>query len=201
MIRTADFFLSLGILILLSPALLLCAVAIRLYDGGPVFFLQERVGKDLRLFKIYKLRTMRVIQNDSVSGSVHGNDLSAKIAARQAFQSTIVGDPRITPVGRILRPLHLDELPQLVNVIKGDMSLVGVRPDTPSQEVDYDPAYWKVRHKYLPGITGVAQIKATKNTLEERRQLELEWLTKPSVPLYFSILFRTVLKVLRKNSF
>ncbi len=201
MIRIADILLSLVALLLFSPVLLLCALAIRLHDGGPVLFLQERVGKDLQLFKIFKFRTMRVSQDAGGSGRVSGDSLSAKQAARAAFQSTKVGDPRITPVGRIVRPLHLDELPQLVNVLKGDMSLVGVRPDTPAQEVDYEPEYWTLRHKYLPGITGVAQVMAKENTLEERCRIEREWLSNPSISHYFFVLFRTVLKVLRRTSF
>ncbi|MEM9969272.1 MAG: sugar transferase [Pseudomonadota bacterium] len=200
MIRITDIFLSLNALILFSPVLLLCVVTIRLYDGGPAFFLQERVGKDLQLFQILKFRTMHVSRDASRSGSVSGDNLAAKRAARAAFQATQVGDPRITPIGRILRPLHLDELPQLINVLKGDMSLVGVRPDTPAQEVDYDPEYWKVRHKYLPGITGVAQIMAKESTIEERRRLELKWLSNPSLRYYFFVLFRTVHKVLRRTS-
>jgi lipopolysaccharide/colanic/teichoic acid biosynthesis glycosyltransferase len=89
----------------------------------------------------------------------------------------------------------------LLNVIRGDMSLVGVRPDTPSQEVDYSPSYWQERHRYRPGITGPAQIHSSDINLAIRTKLEQEWLSRPTVASYFGTLFATLNKVLKGNSF
>jgi lipopolysaccharide/colanic/teichoic acid biosynthesis glycosyltransferase len=127
-------------LLLLSPFFLLAALAIKLTSRGPVFFRQERVGKDFRTFRIYKFRTMVVD------------------APRLGGQITAGNDPRITGIGRILRKTKLDELPQLINVLRGDMSLVGPRPEVP-RYVELFRDDYRVVLKVRPGITDLASLK------------------------------------------
>lgn len=196
--RIADIPLSALILLITSPLMIAISIAIRHHDGGPVFFYQLRVGKDLKPFRIIKFRTMRI--NPEGAGTVSAQNIEAKKAARAAFKTTTRGDSRITPVGRRIRAMHLDELPQLFNVLKGSMSLVGVRPDTPAQEVDYDPDYWQARHRLRPGITGPAQVAARDGDMEERTRLEKEWLSNPSTAAYIRVLIGTVRKVVRRSS-
>ncbi len=138
--RLFDLFWALLGLLLLAPLLLAVAVAIRLDDGGPAFFRQRRVGRGGRPFRIWKFRTM--VQNAEALGG----------------QITVGGDPRITRVGRWLRRTKLDELPQLFNVLAGEMSLVGPRPEVPRYVARYTPAQRRVLD-LPPGITDPASIK------------------------------------------
>jgi len=125
-----------------------------------------------------------------------------KDADQKGSFRTNAGDTRITPVGRILRKTSLDELPQLLNVLKGEMSLVGPRPDTPGQEGDYSPEDWVRRHQVRPGITGLAQAKARQAaTPEERLRLDLEYVERASVGLDVKILLMTVKQVVGKGSY
>ena len=141
--RVMDVALSLGLMALSAPVVALCAAVTRLTSRGPAFYSQERVGQYGRVFTIYKLRTM-YHDCDRLTGP----------------KWCVPGDPRITPFGRFLRAAHLDELPQLVNVLRGQMSLVGPRPERPeiaaslaTQVAEYD-----ARSAVLPGITGHAQV-------------------------------------------
>ena len=118
----------------------------------------------------------------------------------EKFQTTAINDTRVTKVGRFIRPSHLDELPQLFNVIRGEMSLVGVRPDVPIQQLDYPSEIWQTRHHLKPGITGLAQINGSINSLELRTELDLFWVNNYNIQLYFTILFHTLLKVIKRNS-
>lgn len=137
--RTLDILGAVNLLLLLSPLLMLCAVAVAIDDGLPILFRQRRVGKEGRDFRILKLRTMR---------SLHGSD-------RTEFS---VGDvSRVTRVGTLLRESKLDELPQLVNVLRGDMSLVGPRPEVP-QWVRSRPEAWRKVLRVRPGITDRASL-------------------------------------------
>jgi len=185
-IRGADIFLSSLALILLSPAMVVIAAAIRLYDGQPAIFCQRRIGQGTGPFTIYKFRTMRVAARGGGTGGLSHRTQRA--------------DPRITPVGRFLRPCHLDELPQLFNVLAGQMSLVGVRPDTPVQIRDYSPEHWQSRHLYRPGITGPGQIAVGEFTLEDRPKLERIWLEGRSFSLYMRVLWLTFAKVWARSS-
>lgn len=199
-IRGLDLVLAtLGALVFL-PVMAVIAAAIWLGDRGPILFRQTRVGRGGRHFTILKFRSMSVTDSMSTSsqGVVAGDDAAA---ARRAFRTTVRNDPRITPIGHVLRASHLDELPQLFNVIAGDMSLVGVRPDTPSQQADYDPAYWIERHSLRPGITGPAQIAGPNTDLAGRTARERDWLRSPTVWLYLSVLCSTVGKVIKRTSF
>lgn len=199
MIRLLDIVLSLIALVVLSAPLALLALMIKSEDGGPVFYRQLRVGKSLKPFWILKFRSM-THDPHRMSGVTAASTPEEMRAARARFQTTDpVFDPRITRMGRLVRASHVDELPQFMNVLLGDMSIVGVRPDTPVQQVDYSPEYWRVRHTLRPGITGPAQLKSETATMEQRSALELKWIDNPSVVTYFAILFATVIKVVKRT--
>lgn len=202
MIRFFDIFLSLILLPFIILPLVVISILILVEDGSPIIFRQTRAGKDRKPFTIYKLRSMRAGNFEQIHGEVSGDSDQDKVLARQKFKTTEVNDQRITTVGKFIRKTHLDELPQLFNVLRGDMSLVGVRPDTPSQEVDYENGYWVERHRYTPGITGPAQVTTSEFTgISGRQKQEGLWLHQRSLLLYFSILFKTFFKVLKGNSF
>lgn len=134
-----DFFCSLTLLVILALPLLVVSILIKLTMPGPVFFIQDRVGKNGKLFKLIKFRTMKVADGKT-TGSFDAGDIS-----------------RITPLGKYLRKTKVDELPQLINVIKGDMSLVGPRPEV-KKWTDVYPERWEIVHKLKPGITDEASI-------------------------------------------
>ncbi|QII11047.1 hypothetical protein KsCSTR_16680 [Candidatus Kuenenia stuttgartiensis] len=138
--RLFDIFSSLFTLLILLPLFLLIAILIRLNSAGPVFFIQKRVGKNFKLFSLYKFRTMVV-------------DTS-----QRGLQITSAGDPRITKIGRFLRKTKIDELPQIINVIKGDMSVVGPRPEV-LKYVEMFKDDYKYILKVKPGITDYAAIE------------------------------------------
>lgn len=180
--RVLDVVLaSLGLIILL-PVLLIIALTVRLSSPGPVFFTQERLGKLGKSFTIYKFRTM-------VDGAIHlGTGLN-----------TFKGDPRITWVGRVLREYHLDELPQLWNVLRGDMSLVGPRPLLVSFLATYNDRE-KRRLLVSPGITAWEAVNGgLLNTFEERIDLDIWYVDRWTVWLDFVILARTIPTVLHKE--
>ena len=139
--RAFDIVAALAILILLSPFYLLIALLIKLTSPGPIFFRQVRVGKDGVNFRIFKFRTMRAD------------------ADRTGPQITSADDNRVTPLGRRLRSLKLDELPQVFNVLHGEMSLVGPRPQVPKFVDEFDPAYRSIVLSVKPGITGPTQLR------------------------------------------
>ena len=200
LIRLLDLAVAAILLIVAALPMLLIGVLIRVHDGGPALFRQQRVGQGCRHFVIFKFRSMVVDNGRSGHGTVAaaGESLTE---ANALFERTVPGDPRITPLGKILRPSHLDELPQLLNVLRGDMSFVGVRPDTPVQEADYTPEYWYRRHRYRPGLTGPAQLSTTPLSFEQRNAEEVSWLENYGVRTYLVLLFATVRKVLRRSSF
>ena len=174
--RLMDLVLSLLALAVLSPVLLAAAVACVWGDGFPVFFRQVRVGLNGREFHMYKFRSM--VRNAGTLGP-HFTEGGA--------------DPRITPVGRFLRRTSIDELPQLLNVIKGDMSLVGPRPDLPVQRDLYSEAQWVERCSVRPGITGLAQVLfRSEATHEQRLAADLRYAREVSVWLDLQILVGTV---------
>ncbi|MBD3161426.1 MAG: sugar transferase [Candidatus Eisenbacteria bacterium] len=161
------------------PLLLLCSVAIRLEGRGSVFFRQERIGLLGRPFRVWKLRTM--VPN--------AERLGTGLLVQQ-------DDPRVTRVGRILRATSLDELPQLLNVVRGEMSLVGPRPTVASQVRQYD-AFQRQRLRLRPGMTGLAQIRGRKSlTWEERIRLDVAYLERLSLAADLRILAGTVRVVL-----
>ena|SRR6187397_2578234 len=172
--RIFDILIAALALIVLSPVLLVAAIAIRLGSPGPVIYRQRRVGKDGREFELLKLRTM-----------VQGSDPVGvgKVVARD--------DPRVTTAGRLLRRTSLDEIPSLVNVLRGEMAIVGPRPTIPAQVVDYTPFQHR-RHEVKPGLTGWAQVQGRAGIpWEERIELDVEYVDRRSLALDLRILAKT----------
>lgn len=190
--RAFDLAMAAGGLLLASPVLLLAALAIKLEDGGPVLFVQQRLGRGNRFFNMYKLRTMRS------DGSDH--------AGRQ---STERNDKRVTRIGAYLRSTSIDELPQLWNVLRGEMSIVGPRPHALGSRAndklfwEVDEHYWR-RHSLRPGLTGLAQVRGYRGATEreedltQRLQSDLEYLSGWSLLRDIQIVWRT-LRVLRHD--
>jgi lipopolysaccharide/colanic/teichoic acid biosynthesis glycosyltransferase len=172
--RFLDILIAALALAFLAPLLLLAALAIKLDSRGPVLYRQRRVGKDGAEFEMLKLRTM-VVGSDPVGlGTVVTRD-----------------DPRVTRVGRLLRRTSLDELPNLVNVLRGEMAIVGPRPTIPAQVADYTPRQHR-RHDVRPGITGWAQVRGRAGIpWEERIELDLSYVEHRSLALDLRILLRT----------
>lgn len=191
--RCFDLAVASTVVLLLSPLLLLIALAVGLTSPGPVLFLQDRYGLDGRRFRIYKFRTMRVLEAGDQNG------------LRQATRD----DPRITPVGAVLRRWSLDELPQLFNVLQGHMSLVGPRPHA----VDHNERYRKMipgymqRHLFKPGITGLAQVNgfrgetATIQAMANRVAADLEYQRDWSLAKDIKILIKTLLHIRSTNAY
>ena len=181
-----------GILLFIAiPILLGCVLAIKIEGPGPVFFLQDRTGKSGRRFKMYKLRTM-VTDADNLKEKYQ----YLNIHSYPDFK--IPDDPRITRVGRFLRKTSLDELPQLFNVITGEMSLVGPRP-TSFKASNYD-LWHTARLEVTPGITGLWQISGRSNIgFDDRARLDVEYIRNRSLWLDLKILFRTVACVINRE--
>ena len=170
-----DIALSLITLLALSPLLLAAALAIALEGGWPVLFRQTRVGLKGREFGMFKFRSM------------------VKNAASLGPYFTQADDPRITRVGRFLRRTSIDELPQLINVLKGDMSLVGPRPDVPAQRSLYSDADWAQRCSMRPGITGLAQALYRSDSTEvQRLEADLRYTREASLWLDLKICWWTL---------
>ena len=181
--RVVDIVLSLLALFVLSPLLLITALAIAIQDGSPVLFRQSRLGLRGQEFGMFKFRSM--VQDASAIGPYF----------------TTSDDPRITRVGRFIRRTSIDELPQLFNVLLGDMSLVGPRPDVPLQRALYTDADWAQRCSVLPGITGLAQVVIRSSGTEgERLALDLQYTRQASFWLDLKILWWTLGRLSGKGS-
>lgn len=179
-----DFMGSLFLLMLFLPVMLICAVAILIDSPGGVFYIQKRVGKGEVLFDLIKFRSM-VVNADKI-GEYY----------------TKRSDTRITRVGKWLRKTSLDELPQLWNVFKGEMSLVGPRPDLPIQKKHYKPSEWQERCSVLPGLTGLAQATLRSSaTHQERIDLDLYYVRHLSFWLDLKIFYLTLKQVLHSGSY
>ena len=187
--RTLDVAASLIGMILAAPAMALVAVAVRLTSPGPVLYHQTRVGLNGHLFTVHKFRTMR---------------LDAEAATGPVWASK-AGDPRVTPIGRFLRRTRLDELPQLWNVLIGEMSFVGPRPERPEfvGELTKQIPYYRQRHFVRPGITGWAQVRYTYGASVEdalqKLQYDLYYIKNFSIPLDLFIILQTVKTVLLRS--
>jgi lipopolysaccharide/colanic/teichoic acid biosynthesis glycosyltransferase len=188
--RGIDLLAATVILLCLTPVWLAAAILVRLTSAGPVLFRQTRVGKDGRSFTIYKFRTM-YNNNDWSVHQAHYAALVANDLKPTAGTFKLVNDSRITSVGRTLRKLSIDELPQLINVLKGDMSLVGPRPPLPYEVVLYDKQAQQ-RLAVKPGITGLWQVRG-RNALNFRQmiELDLEYIRCWSIILDIQILLLT----------
>lgn len=183
--RAMDIIISLLMLIVLSPVMLLVALLVKLYDGGPVLYKQERVTKDRRLFYIYKFRSMRVDSEPA----------GAQLAKKD--------DSRITPVGKVIRNLHLDELPQLINVLKGEMSMVGPRPERPEiiEKYKAEIPEFDYRLKVKAGLTGYAQVYGRyKTTPYNKLKLDLVYIEHYSIWLDIKLLFLTFKILFQKEN-
>ena len=180
--RTCDIMLSLIGIVIASPFMLIIAMAVKLYDGGPVFYKQERLTRDEKPFMIYKFRSM------SMDSEKNGARLAAK------------GDKRVTPVGKIIRNIHFDELPQLFNILKGDMSMVGPRPERKviaDQYAEEIPEF-VLRTKVKAGLTGYAQVYGKYNTTPyDKLKLDLSYIENYSLWLDLKLMLLT-LKILIK---
>ena len=174
------------------PIVLIAAILVKLDSPGPAFFVQERVGKRGRVFKIYKLRTMVEDAEEQLARVIDLDSLDEPVFKLR-------DDPRTTRVGRFLRRWSIDEAPQFLNVFKGDMSLVGPRPEE-VRMVDYYNARHRQRLRIRPGLTGPVQINGRGDlTLEQRVQLELEYIENYTLGRDLQILMRTVPEVIRGN--
>jgi len=177
--RAFDLALAAAALAILSPLLLVAAIAVKLTSRGPVIYRQRRVGLGGREFEMWKLRTM-----------VEGSD---PVGVGEVVYR---GDPRVTAAGRLLRRTSLDEIPNLVNVLRGEMAIVGPRPTIKAQVDDYSPRQ-KRRHEVLPGITGWAQVQGRAGIpWEERIELDVWYVDHRSPALDLRILLKTARLVL-----
>lgn len=183
--RTFDIVTSLTGIIIASPIMLIIAVLIKLYDGGPVFYKQERLTKGKKVFYVLKFRSMRVD--------------SEKQGARLAMKH----DDRVTPIGRVLRNIHFDELPQLFNILKGDMSMVGPRPERPQIAEEYKKAIpeFDYRLKVKAGLTGFAQVYGKYNTTPyDKLKLDLTYIENYSFVLDLKLMFLTFKILFQKEN-
>jgi len=177
--RLVDIFIATIALLLLSPIFLIVGYKVRKNLGSPIFFLQERPGKDGKIFKMIKFRSMK----DALDKN--GNLLP--------------DEERITPFGQKLRSTTLDEMPQLINVLKGDMSIVGPRPQLADFMKHYTPRQMR-RHEVRPGMTGLAQVSGRNNlSWEEKFELDVEYVEKHNIWLDFKIMVKTVQVMLKKE--
>jgi lipopolysaccharide/colanic/teichoic acid biosynthesis glycosyltransferase len=201
--RALDILVSLLLLILIGPLLLAIAIAVRLDSPGPAVFRQQRVGRGRRPFVVNKFRSM--YENSSherhrafVVGLINGEEPRQEEDTDDASASyyKMIADPRVTRMGRLLRRSSLDELPQLWNVLRGDMSLVGPRPAIP-YEVEHYPPEWLARFSVKPGITGLWQVSGRSTvTLEEMVRLDVDYAMRRSLWLNLSVIARTIPAVL-----
>lgn len=188
------FFSSLG-LIILSPLFIIIVILIKKEDSGQVLFTQERIGKNGKLFKLYKFRSM-VNNADKILEDLLKNP---KIEKEYKRNMKLTNDPRITKIGNILRKTSIDELPQLINVLKGDMSLIGNRPYLPREKKDMKHYYEEII-KTKPGITGYWQVNGrSETTFEERCKLESHYSKNMNLKLDIKIFFLTFYVVLLRK--
>ena len=187
--RSIDLILGLVSLILTSPVIALVSLLIKLDSRGPVVLTQTRIGKGSRSFTVYKFRSMRQDADDMKDELAHLNESQGPL-----FK--IREDPRLTPVGRVIRKLSIDELPQLTNVFKGEMSLVGPRPPLPS-EVDQYASWQRKRFEVLPGITGLAQISGRSDlTFDETLRFDFYYIENWSPLMDIKIMLKTLPSVI-----
>jgi exopolysaccharide biosynthesis polyprenyl glycosylphosphotransferase len=189
--RMLDFLISLVLLVVLAPLMLLIAGLIKFTSPGPVFFTQKRIGLNKRLFKLYKFRTMVTNAEELMAELEKHNEVSGPV-----FK--ISNDPRITPLGQFLRKTSLDELPQLINVFKGDMSLVGPRPLPLRDYEGFEQDWHRRRLSVPPGITCLWQVQGRNSIPFERwMELDMEYIDHWSLWLDLKIMLKTIPAVLR----
>ena len=194
--RTADIMVSSIALVFLLPLFAVISIFIKSDSKGKAIFTQTRIGEDGKLFKLYKFRTMIPNADEKLK------ELLAKDnSAREEYQKNkkLKNDPRVTRVGAFLRKTSLDELPQLINVLKGEMSLIGPRPYLPREQDDMG-VYYRNIIQSKPGITGLWQVSGRSNTtFNERLKIDLEYNARKSLKQDFVILIKTVSVLLKKE--
>ncbi len=186
--RIVDLIIAIIMLILTSPIMLGTAVAIKLSSPGPVLFHQKRVGKWGDTFSCYKFRSMYIDAEARKAELMDQNEADEVVFKMK-------NDPRVTGVGRIIRKLSIDELPQLFNVIKGEMSMVGPRPPVPNEVSQYEFEHMR-RLGAMPGITGLQQVTARTMPFKRWVELDLEYIAEQSLAKDIEILARTIPAVL-----
>ena len=184
--RAMDIIGSLCGIILLSPLLIIVALAIKIEDPkGSVFFSQKRCGKDNKLFPMYKFRSMVSNAEELLEELMEHNEMDGPV-----FK--IKDDPRITRVGKFIRKTSIDELPQLFNILKGDMSIVGPRPAIPHEVAEYSH-YHKQRLLVKPGLTCIWQVSGRNSIgFEEWMEMDLEYIEKRNLWMDIKLIFKTV---------
>ena len=177
--RLLDVIIAFAALVLLSPIFLIVVYKVRQNLGAPIFYIQKRPGRDGKVFGMIKFRSMKDAFDQN------GNPLP--------------DEERITPFGQKLRSTTLDEMPQLINVLKGDMSIVGPRPQL-AEFIDHYTPHQMRRHEVKPGMTGLAQVSGRNNlTWEEKFNLDVEYVEKQSILFDFKIMFKTFIVMLKKE--
>jgi len=200
--RTFDIFCASLLLILAMPVVALAALATLISDGSPVFFRQERIGAQGRQFEMLKLRTMKtcaadVAHRQYVRRWISSGQTAEAENGRDSKVFKLTNDSRVTGVGRILRRFSIDELPQLLNVIRGDMSLIGPRPALP-YELELYQDWHRRRLEGMPGITGLWQVSGRNRiSFDDMVKLDVQYLEDWSLTTDIRILFRTIPVMLR----
>jgi lipopolysaccharide/colanic/teichoic acid biosynthesis glycosyltransferase len=190
--RTLDIVIAPLVLLLAAPLLAVAALLVKLHDRGPVFFRQQRVARDGHTFMLFKLRTMSVDAEQRRAGLIGHNE-------RKGPLFKVTDDPRVTPIGKILRATSIDELPQLVNVILGQMTLVGPRPALPDEVAQFDEELLE-RHRMAPGITGLWQVEARDDpSFESYRMFDMFYVENWSLSLDIAIIFSTATSVIMRG--
>jgi len=199
--RAIDVVLAVPMLIVLSPVMLIIAVAIRLGSSGPALFRQVRVGHRRSLFVLLKFRTMHQYADDTIHRAYVATMLNGAAAPTDAGRALfkLTSDPRVTAIGKFLRKTSLDELPQLINVLRGEMSLVGPRPVLP-WEVELFEQRHRVRFAVKPGITGLWQVSGrSRLTMQQALDLDVDYVRRRNLALDLTTLLRTVPAILRSR--
>ncbi|MBN1875839.1 MAG: sugar transferase [Anaerolineae bacterium] len=206
--RVMDLLFCILLAPLLAPVMLCCAILIRLDSPGPAIFVQDRIGKDGKLFKIYKFRTMRhnldnskhremmqrYVQGQVGDGEKSGSGKEETAKLYKPFQAS-----EVTRVGRILRKTSLDELPQILNILKGEMSLIGPRPNVPWEVEAYQSWHYE-RLEVLPGITGLAQVRGRSSISFDRIvQYDIEYVQNQSLTLDLKIIWQTFFAIVLRD--
>lgn len=194
--RVIDIVGSIAGLVFFGPLMILVSLLIWALDQDPIIFAQERIGFDGRKFRILKFRTMQVDADKALAGLLENDFMNS---SEWLQRQKLVGDPRITPLGRLLRLSSIDELPQLFNVLKGDMSLIGPRPIVDDERARYG-RYFHCYCAVRPGLTGLWQVSGRNSTTYERRvALDVTYSRRISLSLDLKILLLTIPAVLGAN--
>ena len=195
--RTVDIIVAVvGIILLIPITIIVCILNLVTKNKGPIFFVQERIGKDGKVFKMYKFRTMVVNAEEILNRHIKEE---TEIGKEYIKNKKIHNDPRITKVGKFLRKTSLDEFPQFINVLKGDMSLVGPRPYLIREIKDMNDYYYYII-KEKPGLTGPWQVSGRSNIgFEDRLELDYKYAIKKTLVNDFIILVKTIAAVFRKE--